>query len=764
MTADDFLQAFFGPGNRFALAAIRRRDADSEWLLPWVALLEGEHPTPTVLPVARRGGGTDWYALAFNNREQRHLGEELAAFVGPSWSTFRGQAAELDPVDPIEAAIQEFTGGHAFKFRVSLDEPGFRRALEQMRSLWAERPSRIYEPPRPTGRVLRDFLLALAAGDRSAAEYELGYLRDHHRQDERNLLFLRVRMLDAFRRAEEILTLEELPLLLQMRRPAQVSLALLRAIYRHELQRFEAEDDPAGAIQRYQRVVRPRFGALWAVRRDRSPEVIKAFMLEAVAGPEPDKSMQAELLAMDGIQHADRRYLARLVELATGSVSLAPTTATPSTATALDAAEAAGREGDYARAFALVCGTPPSKRKVRLLGECAFELQALDVQRAFLETLAEVPEEDRRALLMLRSIKQMYEELMAVGQASPAVDSALASVATEVPRNWGEWFAALSTAPSASRALELANQGANEWSPEELAADPNLIAELETCLQMTRSDAAESILRDALPHLLRFFQRDSGWPREAFRELYGLLRLILMVSSRGNDTEMALFDALMAANLGLGMTRSEYAALMVEAKEFWRIVASPARVPFALEWLDTLLAHPCPSDDIRADLLVQIAEVFQRQGRLIEADQWLAFRTIVQDYGLADTYVNLLEDKKQDLDQAAATDQSIFARLGARTVLLYCVNANKVRRAEEVIRRYHPTASISVCSDGHGSPWLRQKAKEVDIVILDWTAASHAASDCITHNRSSERPTLYPRRGNFTALVEALRTHLESVV
>lgn len=61
-----------------------------------------------------------------------------------------------------------------------------------MRRVSERRVKRIAEFPRPTGRVLRDFYMALQAGDRPSAENSLQYLLDQHRLDALNLLFLRV--------------------------------------------------------------------------------------------------------------------------------------------------------------------------------------------------------------------------------------------------------------------------------------------------------------------------------------------------------------------------------------------------------------------------------------------------------------------------------------------------------------------------------------------------------------------------------------------
>src|SRR5262249_39125638 len=122
-----FLDRFFTKPNQLT-------PASKPELPHWVARLGGPEPLPSVLPCWRGGKVVDWYGLAFNDRELRALGESLTAFIGPSYTTFRGQLASLDPGDPIDKAVLDLTGGNAFKFRGD-DPTEIWRALERMRKV-----------------------------------------------------------------------------------------------------------------------------------------------------------------------------------------------------------------------------------------------------------------------------------------------------------------------------------------------------------------------------------------------------------------------------------------------------------------------------------------------------------------------------------------------------------------------------------------------------------------------------------------------------
>ena len=188
------------------------------------------HPRPPCCPAGERARCVDWYGLALDDRQFRALGEHLTAFVGPSYTTFRGQRARLDPGNPIDVAVDELTGGRAYKFRgdEAADEPAklVWPLLERMRSVLDRRGERGGAAPEAIGRVLRHFYMAIRGRDEREAEARLAQVREGFHVDGVNLLFLGVQRLAAFGRWQEILDLPAFPDLLRLRRPAMVTDAL----------------------------------------------------------------------------------------------------------------------------------------------------------------------------------------------------------------------------------------------------------------------------------------------------------------------------------------------------------------------------------------------------------------------------------------------------------------------------------------------------------------------------------------------------------
>ncbi len=407
-----FLERFFGTDNKFDLGRIERGEGNQAKIRPWVELLTQAEPLPTVLPCWREHG-VDWYGIALSERQLRSLSEELMAFVGPTCSTFRAQRAQLNLQDPVESAIYEFTRGAAVKF-CGHDTNGTAtavwEALERMRRVGERRVKRATEYPSSTGRVLRDFYMALQAGDRSSAEKSLQYLLDQHRLDALNLLFLRVQLLAELKCWDELLALSEIPNLLQVRRPFAVTQALLQAVYRCELQHFEENNAPKGAVAYFHEAVFPRYSNLFAVRAgSKTPEVLKLFMLLAVGGEQLQPVLRDELLAIPGIENPHLRYLQQLA-------ALLPDAAPHFEGDPLQRAEQVSKDGDYDQAFLLAWDATPSKEKVRLLLECAYELQTLAAERAALQAFDELTVDDQKALQAVRWNRDYLAKLRGTGE------------------------------------------------------------------------------------------------------------------------------------------------------------------------------------------------------------------------------------------------------------------------------------------------------------------------------------------------------------
>jgi hypothetical protein len=231
---DEFIRAFFGPGN----AAWPDQDPDSpagRRLAPFLQVLHDGSEVPAVLP--RRAGDGDQltaYVIALDAAHATAVAELLTAFVGPSYATFNGLPARLDPDDPVDRAVADFAGPN-LTFTVSSPTATTQArawtALRQLQAVIKHRPLRAWHVPKPTGRLLAEFEVALAAGDNSASAALLDHLAASGGLSATNLAHLRIKRLARLGRDSELLRMPGLADVVIADPPAPVKDAVLAAIY-----------------------------------------------------------------------------------------------------------------------------------------------------------------------------------------------------------------------------------------------------------------------------------------------------------------------------------------------------------------------------------------------------------------------------------------------------------------------------------------------------------------------------------------------------
>jgi hypothetical protein len=244
---DEFIQAFFGRGN----AVWPDQDPDSpagRRLVPLLQVLRDSSEIPVVLPRRRPDNDQQLtaYVIAVNAAHATSVAELLTAFVGPSYSTFDGLPARLDRDDPVEHAVLDFAGPNlTFTLSSPTREAQARSwaALEKLQAIVKQRPVRSWRVPRPIGRLLAEFEVALAAGDNSASAELLEQLAASGGLSATNLAHLRIQRLARLGRDSELLRMPALADVVLADPPAPVKDAVLAAIYARTLEGRVATGD-----------------------------------------------------------------------------------------------------------------------------------------------------------------------------------------------------------------------------------------------------------------------------------------------------------------------------------------------------------------------------------------------------------------------------------------------------------------------------------------------------------------------------------------
>ncbi len=226
---DEFLRRFFGTGN----------DASryTEIVEPFVRSLRGGDDAPAVLPrFVKERDAFALYVIAAGQAGVRPTADLIEAFAGPTYCTKGDTApAQLDPLDPVEAAVIDFAGTS----RTFIVEAGpnsahrarLRTALALMQRTVAARPTRLWHVARPLGRLLAEFDAALSAGGEAASLATLEQLAAQGGITATNLAYLRIKRLDRLGRSDDLLSMEGLADVLRQDPPLPVKEAVLNAVY-----------------------------------------------------------------------------------------------------------------------------------------------------------------------------------------------------------------------------------------------------------------------------------------------------------------------------------------------------------------------------------------------------------------------------------------------------------------------------------------------------------------------------------------------------
>jgi hypothetical protein len=745
-----FLDRFFGlPANEIALHSLRP-DLRA-WLQPWIDDLEGPTDQPVVLP-RRRNGRLQWYAMAFSDRQARSLRDDLLAFVGPSYSDFSGQLAQLDPDDRVERAVLDLTHGRAYRFKVPppTEMEDARRSLDLMRTTWKRRPARSQAQERPLGRILRDFNMALEAGQEDASAALLEQLTATGRMTASNVAFLKIQRLAALGRWHDLLTQPETETVLSLRRPTAVTEALVQAVYRVELLRFEADSHAAQAVEHFRTSVVPRYSALFKAKSSmRSAEAMKLFMMLAVSSSPPRLDLRQELLKSPTIGVEDREYLALLA----GQQAVSPPARE---ADPLTRASTAIAGGDFDGAYRLLLWLHPEPDVVMMLLHCAYELDSLDATRQAIAAMSALEPTQRTAILEQRAYRSWWEALNRTTAKEPPAGVRLP------PADWLEWLERLNTEGPFSGAVEIAAAGAHEWQLVDLADDPKCVADFAAALLADREPESQAVLRNAAPHLVAFL-RQADDPVATLRAVYQSAILLIASDNGIGGADLIVLLDLVADLLAMGVSPAEYEEVVGYLHDTWAVTASPRYVDWCLDALDCLAQYPARSDAVRRRFVEGVVGSLVPWLRRLEDYQVELLRLLGEELGVGDLVGPILI--ALDARGPGGEEGSplvLAARLAGRKVGIYTLTEAVGRRVRNVLKSNAAGVQVMLNHDKVGSDRLRHLAKDVDILLVAVRSAKHAATDFIDANRPENKPTLIcPGKGS-ASMIRTLVNYLQT--
>ncbi|WP_280502774.1 hypothetical protein [Nocardia farcinica] len=228
---DEAVRRFFAPPN-LIWPNLDPDVGQAGVISPFIHSARDRGECPLVLPRRDgRGEAATVYVVCWDTAHAGRIRPVLHAFFGAYLSPFDGRVARLRMSDVPERAIHDLVGpGTTFVLRPDPEtESHLVRGLQRLVRSLAGRPRRRPSLPRPVGRLLREFDVALAAG---AIAQSTGLLEEIERIggiSHENLAFLQLQRLGRLGRDSELLAHTSLPTVVHTEPPTVVREAILGA-------------------------------------------------------------------------------------------------------------------------------------------------------------------------------------------------------------------------------------------------------------------------------------------------------------------------------------------------------------------------------------------------------------------------------------------------------------------------------------------------------------------------------------------------------
>lgn len=627
-----FLTRFFSQPNLLDWSKIST-GAFGDKFKPYLSRLEGDTPSFTVLPYMERDKTFTWFALAFDEASFVQLRELIRSFIGPTYSRMNFYRTD-DIKHNQDANAQTFTGGYYFKFRGNDDVIG--KKVQIMFRLLAERPKRTISVPKAPGPLLRNFDLALQAGDFEMAEAQIANLIRYHLIDPRNALFMQIEMLTRFERWDSILKHHQMEDLLKASRPARVTEGIIRAVYAVHL--LSLESNTRKIQDEFEEVVWPQYQSLFRVRGSLShPHVLVCFLLRSMMKGHPLPALREEILAVGSGKPVEAllRSLAMVDEGARQDIQ--------SHAITLEEVKELADQSRFDEAFAAAVQLDLSKEQIQLVLTCAYEIQDLAVDKQAIEVISRWTETDLSSILTTRHLKTCYEYLQPTTEKK--FDSNLVSAAAPIPGTWNEWFEQLDSFDP-NQAIVLARRGAMEW-PREGFVDNSI--EMESFISHLQKNivTSQKILSQSIVHILRYFVEDPFWPRTELKKVYAELHRLFLLIMQGAQEEMKIATDWSQSLISMGLAPPEYTRFMKDLNQAWCKFTSKEFLNVLLPFLREVAIRPCPDPLSRLRFIYQIQSFVSKGQRSYEDPMWqeIELNTIPRDWA---TWLNLLYYAEDD--------------------------------------------------------------------------------------------------------------------
>lgn len=734
-----FLATFFSEGNSLRWSKICRNEIPTQSLIkfvPWINTLI-ESKDPVVLPRVMPDKKVYWYALAYTDKQLGELREMLQAQIGVSYSDFDGIRAELNPRDPIEAAIASHFDGRVFRFCT-----GEHQTLEQidkvfefllqMRLQMQHRPALIRHTVRPQGRILRDINSALY---RHAPQQAIDYL-DELKQGGgigyQNELFIELRCLAAANDWQQIMEHPDLLQILDLPRPILLTDALLQATYQQLLFSFEVCDDIRGQIQLFDELIIKRMPGLFKGKMTaKSSTGAKMWLLKLLADSKPDFSKAERLIAtLIDTSVDDQKWFTLL--LTQFPQIIEPVEIVSNKSKLLDLKEKAQDDPQYI--LTKILEFPIDLKYAALALECAWSLETPESAQQCLQLLDRLDKSNKEVLLSNHICNKYY-----------AIIKSLMPNPTLIIVNWNDWLAQVLDTPDWKLAEQIAEEGAINWSGDSLNID--LFCQQVT--QASNSIEAGQQLRLVIPFLLSWSGRhpEINGLGNIWQEL---LQLLLLDDQHSKEDLYLVYE--LSREYLTGMVTSEGYQDFIDILEMFMDSIGADNINQRLDILELLVVNNSPNKKLLHSLVNGCYAYFCINPKRYERHEWLLLLTLAKEAGL-----NLVQP--DIVDETGVVDEVVKAEatLNGLRVAIYTLTESVGLRVKKQLEQRFPSIKVQLNHDKVATDSLLALANNADLFVFAWLSSAHQAFYPIRDaRRQHNKPLLLPEGKGSSSMMRCL--------
>jgi hypothetical protein len=709
-----WLEDFYSGRNQVKWHDIESKTASAKYLdliLSWTDSLERSNQSTTlVLPFFEADGSVTWYGMSTDDQEFFQLVDDIIAFIGPSYSDFKGEYANLENSDPSEKALRDKFGFKVFKFRAlqANIEDDIYNAIQLYKSIITRRPDVIDRTQKPFGKLRSEFDIALVAGNEKNARNLLDELKLSGRVSAEQQKCFEIRLL---------------------------------ALYETNINPIENEQDLNIIIAKFRETISKKYSGLFRERKGiRHVKVLRAFMLNELAESEPNLAKIESLYRTYPEGGQGFELVTQWFNSISNKISSKTLVAPP--LSKIDQAKQEIIDENYLNAGGICLDLLPDPWAFSALLRCGEEAKSAELTNKILAAVEKISS-------------------LAIEDLNPRDKNRLAKLKQSVSNNfdnsttdWLGWADFVSRNPTNKSAISILKESTPKWAISDYINNADGAKKLATVLGNADANAVE-VYREALPILVDFFLDQIDKPIRAFSPIYSISVKILGWSGSLSTDELDIVSSLLHSLLQVGLSLEEYLDCIEYVKEIFSLNNSPAHLDWALNISELLSIFPAPDKgNARLNVFMDVISLVQAMAHRTTYEQRAVLESLAKDFGCLDSIKWLVDDYINVQESIDSTSE--FSGL----IGIYTLTDGAGQRAKTILKKTFPNAIIETNADYVKTDKLTSLAMNSDIFIFAWKSSKHQAYYCIKDARTGKSAMTMPS-GKGTASI--VRSCVEAV-